>query len=53
MSSFKLNSKGEFVKVLQEMLQKIGYENIVADGNFGRITDEAVRDFQKNNRLLI
>jgi N-acetylmuramidase/Putative peptidoglycan binding domain len=53
MSSFKLNSKGEFVKVLQEMLQKIGYKQIVADGNFGRGTDAAVRDFQKNNNLLI
>lgn len=45
MKTIKLGSRGEAVKVLQKRL------SLVADGIFGKITDEAVRDFQKNNGL--
>ena len=53
MDSLKLKSKGQFVSQLQEMLQKLGYKSIVADGAFGKMTEDAVKDFQAKNNLLI
>lgn len=43
----KLGSKGKQVKELQEFLC------IEADGNFGPQTENAVKSFQKNNKLII
>jgi len=47
MTTIKLGSKGPDVKALQSRL------NLVADGIFGPITDEAVRAFQKANGLAV
>ena len=43
----KLGSRGNEVKVLQEKL------NLKADGIFGPLTEEAVKDFQKSNGLEV
>jgi hypothetical protein len=53
MNVLQLKSEGQFVQLLQEMLQKIGYTKIVADGKFGAQTDAAVKDFQNKNNLVI
>lgn len=43
----KLSSRGNEVKVLQEKL------NLKADGIFGPLTEEAVKDFQRSNGLEV
>ena len=43
----KLGSKGNEVKLLQEKL------NLKADGVFGPLTEEAVKDFQRSNGLEV
>lgn len=43
----KLGSRGNEVKALQEKL------NLKADGIFGPLTEEAVKDFQKSNGLEV
>lgn len=45
MTTLKLGSKGNDVKTLQSKL------NLIADGIFGPLTEEAVKDFQKKNGL--
>lgn len=45
MTTLKLGSRGNEVKTLQSKL------NLIADGIFGPITEEAVKDFQKKNGL--
>ena len=40
-------SRGDTVAVLQRKL------NLIPDGIFGPITDEAVRDFQKSHALAV
>lgn len=47
MTTLKIGSRGEEVKTLQRKL------NLIADGIFGKITDEAVRDFQKKHGLTV
>lgn len=47
MTTLKIGSRGEEVKTLQRKL------NLIADGIFGKITDEAVRDFQRKNNLTV
>lgn len=47
MKTLKIGSRGEEVKVLQKAL------NLLADGIFGPLTDEAVREFQKKHGLVI
>lgn len=47
MTTLKLWSKGSAVKTLQSKL------NLIADGIFGPITEEAVKDFQKKNGLTV
>lgn len=42
--------KGDDVKALQELLNKIGYD-LTVDGDYGRGTQNAVRDFQRKNGL--
>lgn len=42
--------KGDDVKQLQNILNDLGYE-LKVDGEYGRGTKEAVRDFQKKNGL--
>lgn len=46
MNTLKLGSKGNEVKALQGKL------NLIEDGIFGPITEEAVKDFQKKNGLI-
>ena len=43
----KLSSRGNEVKILQEKL------NLKADGIFGPLTEEAVKDFQRSNGLEV
>lgn len=45
--TLKLGSKGDWVKALQKSL------NLVQDGIYGPVTEEAVADFQKNNGLKV
>ncbi len=47
MTTLKLWCKGSEVKTLQSKL------NLIADGIFGPITEEAVKDFQKKNGLTV
>lgn len=52
MQNLKLKSSGSFVSYLQELLGKLGYP-IPATGYFGIITENAVRDFQQKNGLVV
>lgn len=45
MNTLKLGCKGEEVKILQKSL------NLIVDGIFGCLTEEAVKEFQKSNGL--
>jgi len=47
MTALKLGSKGDRVKELQRLL------NILPDGDFGVITDKAVREYQEQNNLVV
>ena len=50
MQTIRINSKGSDVYTLQQLLQEWGYD-IPITGNFGQMTDKAVRDFQSKGRL--
>lgn len=50
-SVIKLGSKGELVRYLQEILKSLGHLELVIDGDFGKRTELAVKDFQKLNNL--
>jgi len=52
MQTLKLRSKGDSVRLLQELLNIAGY-NLVVDGDFGKKTEKAVKDFQKKNNLIV
>lgn len=47
MTTIKKGCRGEDVKTLQRRL------NLIADGIFGKLTDEAVREFQKSHGLSV
>lgn len=47
MTTIKRGSRGEEVKLLQQKL------NVIVDGIFGSITEEAVKEFQKTNGLSV
>ena len=47
MTTLKIGSRGNDVKTLQSKL------NLIPDGIFGKITEEAVKDFQKKNKLTV
>lgn len=47
MNILRKGSRGNEVKILQASL------NLIVDGIFGDLTDEAVRDFQKSNGLKV
>ena len=51
-ATIRLGSSGELVRFLQKTLTKRGHP-LTVDGKFGRLTQSAVRHFQKNNRLTI
>ena len=46
----KMNSRGEWVKVLQRLLLNKGYDCKGIDGIWGKNTEAAVRKFQKENK---
>lgn len=52
MQLLKLRVRNDAVKMLQELLNEAGYD-VRATGYFGTETDSAVRDFQKNNDLVV
>ena len=49
----KSGDKGEEVKALQILLNGRGYSCGTADGDFGKKTDKALRDFQRENKLTV
>lgn len=48
--TIRLNSRGNFVTILQYLLNEYGY-NLSTDGIFGVRTQNAVKNFQQNNNL--
>ena len=50
-STVEVGDNGEIVKTVQNLLIAKGYK-LVADGDFGRKTLEAVKDFQSKNGLI-
>ena len=48
--TLKYRSRGEFVKLLQQILNNNGYQ-LDVDGYFGKQTEEAVMDFQLKKKL--
>lgn len=55
LSVLKKGAKGEQVKALQRLLYAMGYPLGIygADGDFGSMTDAAVRSYQKNKGLTV
>ena len=53
--TLRKGSKGEAVKELQAMLDKLGYDlgSCGIDGDFGKATETAVRSFQSDHRLAV
>lgn len=49
--SLKRGHKGDYVKLLQQMLLDLGYK-IAVDGDFGAGTERVVIQFQKDNKLI-
>jgi peptidoglycan hydrolase-like protein with peptidoglycan-binding domain len=45
--------RGNDVKELQTKLQSLGYDVGPIDGIFGPLTERAVKQFQKDNRLKV
>ena len=52
-SYLKKGSRGSDVKELQQNLNKLGYNCGIADGIWGTKTENAVRKFQKDNKLEV
>lgn len=50
-TSYKRGDKGPKVKEIQQKLNKFGYK-LYVDGDFGRLTYNAVIDFQMRNKLV-
>ena len=53
MRTLKVGSRGSDVMKLQAVLKKIGYNPGAVDGIFGGATEEAVKNFQRNNGLTV
>ncbi|HEY8499941.1 MAG TPA: M14 family metallopeptidase [Clostridia bacterium] len=51
METLSLNSRGPYVKLVQSLLARIGYNPGPADGVFGQQTQRAVISFQRDNGL--
>ena len=50
MRTIKIGPKSQYVKQMQELLNGIGY-SIKVDGNFGEISENAIKQFQFNKGL--
>ena len=53
MKTLRVNCKGTQVKILQVLLKESGYNVGEIDGVFGKITNAAVKKYQKNNGLKV
>lgn len=51
METLKIGSQGPYVKLIQSLLVRIGYNPGAVDGIFGQQTQNAVRAFQRDNNL--
>lgn len=51
--NLEFTSKGNQVSKLQQELKNLGYYKIAVDGIFGLVTEKAVINFQKDNKLRI
>ncbi|NLK67540.1 MAG: LysM peptidoglycan-binding domain-containing protein [Clostridiaceae bacterium] len=51
METLRLGSQGPYVKLIQSLLLRIGYNPGAVDGIFGQQTQNAVRAFQRDNNL--
>lgn len=51
--TLRKGDKGDNVKTLQKKLKTLGFLQGTVDGDFGPKTEEAVKKFQKNNKLVI
>ena len=49
--SMRLGFQGESVRTVQKRLKELGYYNGSIDGDFGKETEKAVKEFQKANGL--
>ena len=49
----KLGDESDTVKAIQEQLAKLGYFDIEISGTFGEYTEQAVKNFQLANGLLV
>ena len=47
----KAGVEGSRVKELQQRLKRLGYYKGSVDGKYGQGTEDAIKDFQKNNKL--
>ena len=52
MDLYKLGSRGEMVRQIQKALAGAGYK-VIADGVYGKITEEAVMQYQYDNQMNI
>ena len=50
-TTLKNGAQGQAVKDMQQRLRDLGYLDSWADGNFGDVTERAVKAFQSNNGL--
>lgn len=50
--TLRRGAKGESVELLQELLNVLGYQ-LAVDGDFGVLTEEAVKKFQQANGLAV
>lgn len=53
MAIYKIGSKGDGVKKIQERLKALGYYKKAIDGDFGKETEAAVKVFQKEKNLSV
>lgn len=51
--SYKYNDTGENVRLLQKALNEILKLRLITDGHYGKLTEEAVRTYQKMNNLTV
>lgn len=52
-ATLRYGAKGSPVQAMQQALTALGYTPGAADGIFGRGTENAVKQFQKNNKLKV
>ena len=53
MADVQFGDTGDEVKEVQELLIAQNYLEGEADGDFGKVTEDAVKNFQRDNNLLV